>query len=78
MVPTQNIFLVTKLVTKLLRNIYILNFFNYKQEKMKKYLLLIEDEKLWEKFKNVIEKDINTEIINLIKKKSKADKKNDK
>ena len=78
MVPTQNIFLVTKLVTKLLRNIYILNFFNYKQEKMKKYLLLIEDEKLWEKFKNVIEKDINTEIINLIKKKSKVEKKNDK
>ena len=26
---------------------------------MKKYLLLIEDEKLWEKFKNVINKDIN-------------------
>ena len=45
---------------------------------MKKYLLLIEDEKLWEKFKNVIEKDINTEIINLIKKKSKVEKKNDK
>ena len=45
---------------------------------MKKYLLLIEDEKLWEKFKNVIEKDINTEIMNLIKKKSKVDKKNDK
>ena len=36
---------------------------------MKKYLLLIEDEKLWEKFKNNIKKDINTEIINLIKKK---------
>jgi len=36
---------------------------------MKKYLLLIEDEKLWEKFKEVIDKDINTEIINLIKKK---------
>jgi hypothetical protein len=36
---------------------------------MKKYLLLIEDEKLWEKFKNIIDKDINTEIINLIKKK---------
>ena len=78
MVPTKDIFLVTKLVTKLLRNIYILNFFYYKQEKMKKYLLLIEDEKLWEKFKNVIEKDINTEIMNLIKKKSKVDKKNDK
>ena len=36
---------------------------------MKKYLLLVEDEKLWEKFKDSIEKDINTEIINLIKKK---------
>ena len=37
---------------------------------MKKYLLLIEDEKLWDKFKEVINKDINTEIIELIKKKS--------
>lgn len=36
---------------------------------MKKYLLLIEDEKLWEKFKETIEKDINTELMNLIKKK---------
>ena len=36
---------------------------------MKKYLLLIEDEKLWEKFKENINKDINTEIIDLIKKK---------
>ncbi|MBU2503892.1 MAG: hypothetical protein KJ879_02465 [Nanoarchaeota archaeon] len=36
---------------------------------MKKYLLLVEDEKLWEKFKNVIQKDINTEIIELIKNK---------
>ncbi|MDP4039087.1 MAG: hypothetical protein Q8P57_00700 [Candidatus Pacearchaeota archaeon] len=34
---------------------------------MKKYLLLIEDEKLWEKFKQSIEKDINTEILELIK-----------
>ena len=40
---------------------------------MKKYLLLIEDEKLWAKFKNIIEKDINTEIINLIKKKLKIE-----
>jgi len=38
-------------------------------EKVKKYLLLIEDEKLWDKFKNLIEKDINTEIIELIKRK---------
>ena len=36
---------------------------------MKKYLLLIEDETLWEKFKDVLDKDINTEIINLIKRK---------
>lgn len=36
---------------------------------MKKYLLLIEDEKLWEKFKDSIKKDINSEIIELIKKK---------
>ncbi len=38
---------------------------------MKKYLLLIEDEKLWEKFKESIENDINTEIIEMIKKKVK-------
>lgn len=45
---------------------------------MKKYLLLIEDEKLWNKFKDSIKKDINTEIINLIKKKIGVDtKKND-
>ena len=36
---------------------------------MKKYLLLVEDEKLWEKFKEIIEKDINTEILELIEKK---------
>ncbi len=36
---------------------------------MKKYLLLIEDEKLWEKFKAAIKKDINSEIIELIKNK---------
>ncbi|MEK6856781.1 MAG: hypothetical protein AABX49_02075 [Nanoarchaeota archaeon] len=34
---------------------------------MKKYLLLVEDEKLWEKFKDSIKKDINTEIIELIR-----------
>jgi len=38
---------------------------------MKKYLLLIEDEKLWQKFKEIIKKDINTEIIELIKKRAK-------
>tara|TARA_Y100000296_G_C5072536_1_gene205664 strand:- start:53 stop:190 length:138 start_codon:yes stop_codon:yes gene_type:complete len=45
---------------------------------MKKYLLLIEDEKLWERFKESIIKDINTEIIDLIKKKVKETKKNEK
>ena len=38
---------------------------------MKKYLLLIEDEQLWEKFKEIIDKDINTEIIQLIREKAK-------
>ncbi|MEK6889168.1 MAG: hypothetical protein AABW80_03615 [Nanoarchaeota archaeon] len=37
--------------------------------RMKKYLLLVEDEKLWEKFKEGIDRDLNTEIIELIKKK---------
>ena len=42
---------------------------------MKKYLLLIEDEKLWEKFKEIIQKDINTEIMELIKNKVAGGKK---
>lgn len=41
---------------------------------MKKYLLLIEDEKEWEKFKELIDKDINSEIISLIKGKIEKDK----
>lgn len=41
---------------------------------MKKYLLLIEDEELWRKFKDNIQKDINSEIIELIKKKVKNEK----
>jgi len=41
---------------------------------MKKYLLLIEDEKLWEKFKEAIKRDINTEIIDLIKRKIEVKK----
>jgi len=45
---------------------------------MKKYLLLIEDEKEWEKFKDLIDKDINTEIINLIKERIKKNKKNER
>ena len=36
---------------------------------MKKYLLIVEDERLWEKFKDNINQDINSEIMNLIKKK---------
>jgi hypothetical protein len=35
---------------------------------MKKYLLLVEDEKIWEKFKSFIQKDINSEIMDLIRK----------
>ena len=45
---------------------------------MKKYLLLIEDQELWEEFKELIDKDINTEIMSLIEKKVKKSKKNDK
>ncbi|MFA5174001.1 MAG: hypothetical protein WC438_02360 [Candidatus Pacearchaeota archaeon] len=45
---------------------------------MKKYLLLIEDEKMWEKFKNLINRDINSEIIELIKSKLKKEDKNEK
>lgn len=45
---------------------------------MKKYLLLVEDEKMWEKFKEIIDKDINTEIIKLIGQKIKKEKKDEK
>lgn len=45
---------------------------------MKKYLLLIEDEKLWVKFKSIIKKDINTEIIELIKERTEKMVKNGK
>lgn len=38
---------------------------------MKKYLLLVEDKGLWEEFKKIISKDINTEILELIKEKIK-------
>ena len=37
---------------------------------MKKYLLLVEDEELWKKFKDSIQKDINSEIMELIKEKA--------
>jgi len=36
---------------------------------MKKYLLLVEDERLWADFKKKIRKDINSEILELIKEK---------
>ena len=38
---------------------------------MKKYLLLVEDEVLWKKFKESIQKDINSEIMELIEEKVK-------
>ena len=41
---------------------------------MKKYLLLVEDESLWEHFKKIIDKDINSEILKLIKEKVKGGK----
>lgn len=41
---------------------------------MKKYLLLVEDEKIWEEFKKIIDKDINSEILDLIKDKIKENK----
>tara|TARA_Y100000310_G_scaffold329152_1_gene398471 strand:- start:772 stop:903 length:132 start_codon:yes stop_codon:yes gene_type:complete len=34
---------------------------------MKKYLLLIEDEKVWEQFKESKKQDLNTEILQLIR-----------
>ena len=34
---------------------------------MKKYLLLVEDERMWEQFKQRIETDLNTAIMGLIK-----------
>ena len=40
---------------------------------MKKYLLLIEDETLWERFKEGIDHDINTEIVELIREKIKKE-----
>jgi len=41
---------------------------------MKKYLLLIEDEELWKRFKHTISKDINSEILEMIKEKIKNGK----
>jgi len=45
---------------------------------MKKYLLLVEDERLWEKFKLIIKRDINSEIIELIRNKIIKEGKGDK
>jgi len=45
---------------------------------VKKYLLLIEDERLWKRFKELIKKDLNTEILELIDKKIKEEEKNAK
>jgi hypothetical protein len=39
--------------------------------RMKKYLLLVEDEELWARFKASIQKDINSEIMELIEEKVK-------
>lgn len=44
---------------------------------MKKYLLLIEDQKMWERFKELIKLDINSEIISLIEEKIKKGDKNE-
>ncbi len=41
---------------------------------MKKYLLLIEDEELWKEFKESIQKDINSAIMELIKEKVDGEK----
>lgn len=48
-----------------------------KGEFVKKYLLLVEDEKMWERFKELINKDLNSEIMDLIRQKCKGGK-NDK
>ncbi len=45
---------------------------------MKKYLLLIEDERMWERFKNLIKQDINSEIIEMIKERVKKGGKNER
>jgi hypothetical protein len=38
---------------------------------MKKYLLLIEDENVWEEFKQAKKSDLNTEILGLIRERVK-------
>jgi len=44
---------------------------------MKKYLLLIEDEKLWEKFKDTITEDINSAILDMIRQRVHKEGKHD-
>lgn len=70
-------FFLTKLLTNLVNkkdlNIKFSIKMYKKGENMKKYLLLVEDEKMWDKFKELIEKDINTEIISLIQKRIKKE-----
>ncbi len=63
-------FLVSKLFNKLVRNFYKWEFLRGRK-RMKKYLLLVEDEELWARFKESIQKDINSEIMELIKEKAK-------
>lgn len=41
---------------------------------MKKYLLIVEDLDSWERFKQIIQKDINSEIMDLIRDKVKNNK----
>lgn len=41
---------------------------------MKKYLLLIEDESLWQRFKEQLHQDINSEIMAMIRDKVKREK----
>lgn len=57
---------------KFLLNFLIVRFL--KKTNMKKYLLLIENEELWKKFKDIIDKDINTEIMDMILQKVKMKK----
>ena len=40
-----------------------------KKGDVKKYLLIVEDERIWEQFKHLINRDLNTEILHLIKQK---------
>jgi len=63
--------LVSKLVCKLVRKFYKCGVLVGFGDSMKKYLLLVEDEELWARFKESIQKDINSEIMELIKEKVK-------